>query len=78
MRVTDADDADGRGVAVAAGRALLARGDRGGLVGGLVAAGVGGDEHATVVEVHEPAVADDLDGLTGEPHPGQVVRPTRS
>ena len=38
-----------------------------------VAAGVGGDEHAPVVEVHDAAVADDLDGLTGEPHPGQVV-----
>ena len=29
-------------------------------------------EHAAVVELHEPAVADDLDGLAGQPHPGLV------
>ena len=30
-------------------------------------------EHTAVVELHEPAVADDLDGLTGQPHPGLVA-----
>lgn len=35
----------------------------GGLLVGRVAAVVGGDEHAAVVDVHEPAIAGDLDGL---------------
>jgi hypothetical protein len=38
-----------------------------GLLVGSVAAGVGGDEHAAVVQVYEPPIADDRDVLAGEP-----------
>ena len=33
-----------------------------------------GDEHAPVLEMYEPAVADHRHALAGEPHPGPVVR----
>ena len=33
-----------------------------------------GDEHTPMVELHEPAIADDLDGLAGQPHVGPVGR----
>ena len=37
-----------------------------------VATGVGGDQHATVVDLHQPAVADDLNVLAGQPRPRLV------
>ena len=40
----------------------------------VMPASVGRDDDAAVVDVHEAAVADDLDVLTGQPHPGQIVR----
>mgnify|MGYP006138690169 CR=1 FL=1 len=35
--------------------------------------GVGGDQHTTVMDVHQPSIADELHVLTGEPHPGLVM-----
>ena len=35
----------------------------GGLLGDGVPAGVGRDQHTAVMDLHQPAVADDLDGL---------------
>ena len=49
------------------GRGRRPRSSAGGLLVEGVAAGVGGDEHPTMVELHEPALADDLDGLAGQP-----------
>jgi hypothetical protein len=63
LRITDADDAVGRGVV--ARRSFLASNGGFGLIGDLVASGVGGDEHASVMEVDQSAVADDLNSLTG-------------
>jgi hypothetical protein len=36
-------------------------------------AGMGGNEHTAVVELHQAAVADHLDGLAGQPHPRLVL-----
>lgn len=43
------------------------------LFGRVVTAGVRRDQHTAVVEVHEPAIADHLDFLAGEPHASLVV-----
>ena len=73
LRVTDADDPEGRDNRRPGRLALLASTSSSGLVGGLVPSGMRGDEHTAVVEVHEPVLADHLDGLAGQPHPGQVA-----
>jgi len=44
-----------------------------GLIGDLVAAGVGGDEHPAVTQMEELAVTDDLDRLAGQPLPRQIT-----
>ena len=62
MRVTDGDDTDGRD-----GRRLATALDAGGLLVERMPTGVGRDEYTTVVDLHERALAGDLDGLTGEP-----------
>ena len=46
--------------------------ERLGFFGGSMALRVGGDEHATMVDRHEPVSDGDLDGLTSEPHPDRV------
>ena len=62
LRVTDTADADGRSVSACVfvrgpSRLLFAYGHG-------VARGC--DQHAVVVDVHEPAIAHDLDGLAGQ------------
>jgi hypothetical protein len=70
LRVTDADVAVGLGVDGRVGVRFCPSANRGVFVGRLVASSVRGHEHAVMVDVHEPTVADDLDGLTGQPDTG--------
>ena len=44
-----------------------------GLHGQVVTTGVGGDHDTTMMQLHRAAVADDLHGLTGQPHPALVT-----
>lgn len=48
--------------------------DRGGLLLDGVSSRVGRDEHTAMMELREPAFADDLDGLAGQPGTGFVLR----
>jgi hypothetical protein len=64
---------------VVAGRGGRAAGARriAGWVPGVVAAGVGGDQHPTVRDPDQPAVQGDLDQLPGQPPAGEVPHPAR-
>ena len=44
----------------------------GGLFVDRMPASVGGDEHTTVMDLHQPALTDHLDGLPGQPCAGLV------
>lgn len=69
MRVTEA--------AVAFGRKALggshAATEPGRLLVDAMPTGVGGHEHAAMVQLHEAVLANHGDVLAGEPHPGAIV-----